>query len=175
MLVHRPVRYFRHLSVLAWQRGSKRSVHPWDMENSGCQNLCSMKAGSRQGPSPVPCEQHHPPGSLHPGLYANNLAGYRSQLLSHLLFSLFLPFFPKKKKMQKFIPLCISAWCNGAKHFSFIIIMPVKGTPNNVNAGEKPLGFICMAALSSFSTQGVKWESMARATSLASWPSGHCI
>lgn len=144
------------------------------MENSGWQNLCSMKAGSQHGPSPMHCEQHCPLGSLHPGLYANNLAGYEESVAFPSAIFSFLSFFPKKK-MQKFIPLCISAWCNGAKHFSFIIIMPVKGTPNNVNAGEKPLGFFCMAALSSFSTQGVKRESMAKATSVTSWPSGHCI
>lgn len=47
----------------------------------------------------------------------------------------------RKKQKQKFIPVCISALCNDAKHFSFIIIIPVKGTLNNVNARGKPLGF----------------------------------
>ena len=72
----------------------------------------------------------------------------------------------KKKKEHKIFPLCISAWCNGAKHFSFIIIIPVKGTLNNVNSGGKPLGFICMADLNSLSTLGIMWESMGRAR----WP-----
>lgn len=81
----------------------------------------------------------------------------------------------ERKKKQKFIPLCISALCNGAKHFSFIIIILVKGTLNNVNAVGKPLGFICMAALSSFSTPGAKQESICRATSLTHWPGRHSI
>lgn len=53
--------------------------------------------------------------------------------------------------------------------------MPVKGTLSNVNAGGKPLGCICMAAVSSVSTQRAKWVSMKRATSLTSWPGGHSV
>lgn len=89
------------------------------------------------------------------GLYANNSAGHQDPVaFPSALFS--LSSFCKKR--QEFSPFCIGAFCNGAKHFSFIIIMPVRGTPNNVKTGRKPLGCVHVAALSPFPTLAVSGQ-----------------
>lgn len=166
MLVHKPIRSFRPSSVGIWEKcitqlaylsnGSKWSMNRWEMENAGWKNLCRWPAAGKDLP------QRSAGGTTPQAAWTQACMQITKQdTRSHNCFPICYFLFPflskkeRKEKKQKFFPLCISAWCNGAEHLPFIIIMPVKGTLNNVNAGGKPLGVICMAALSWFSTLGV--------------------
>lgn len=99
MLVHRPIRYLRRLSVITCLPVRWVYVVRASLRNGKFRLAKLSQYGGRQPAwtRPVSREPRHPPPTLHPGLYANHLAGDQESIAFPSAIFCLSPSLSKKK------------------------------------------------------------------------------